>query len=147
MLNAKQNYTSANRRELHASTNSRSSTTRSPTPTHPEHPRGSLTWRMGGMKAPVLSVPQSASAHGNQPKKSSAYFWKCKWLISKNITVRDMGVDSFDRAPKTVLWIEKFSFQNSNFTVITIKFVKTCFWMLKPLTVSKFKFKQWFGTV
>ena len=38
-----------------------------------------------------------------------------------------MGVGSFDRAPQTVLWIEKFRFQNSKFTVITVKFVKTCF--------------------
>ena len=62
MLNTKQATLNASRRKLHASTNSRSSTTRSPTPTHPEHPRGSLTWRMRGMKALVLSVQQSASA-------------------------------------------------------------------------------------
>ena len=62
MFNTKQATLNASRCKLHASTNSRSSTTRSPTPTHPEHSRGSLTWRMGGMKAPVLSVQQSASA-------------------------------------------------------------------------------------
>ena len=58
-----------------------------------------------------------------------------------------MGVSSFDRAPQTVLWIEKFKIQNSNLTVITVKIGKTRFWMLKPLTVAKFKFEQWFWTV
>ena len=57
-----------------------------------------------------------------------------------------MGVSSFDRAPQTVLWIEKFKIQNSNQNVITVKTVKTRFWMLKPLTVAKFKFEQWFWT-
>ena len=57
-----------------------------------------------------------------------------------------MGVSPFDRAPQTVLWIEKLKIQNSNLTVITIKSVKTRFWMLKPLTVAKFKFEQWFWT-
>ena len=53
-----------------------------------------------------------------------------------------MGVGSFDRAPQTVLWIEKFRIQNSNLAVITAKSVKICFKMLKPLTVAKFKFEQ-----
>ena len=67
------------------------------------------------------------AGHGNHPKKRPGYFCKCEWRISKTITARDMGVGSFDRAPQTVLWIEKFRFQNSKFTVITVKFVKTCF--------------------
>ena len=41
-------------------------------------------------------------------------------------------VTSFDRAPQTVLWIEKFKIQNSNLTVITVKTVHR-----KPLGESR----------